>query len=339
VKRAPPAPVAEHCEAPKPPTRVPTEDETDLVTKASPGTALSVVLSPTPPPASASGIALAMLRILAGLLWLAHVWWKVPPDFGENRHTGLWFWTHLAVDHPVFPPYSWLVEHVVLPNFTAFGWLVLVVETLLPVLLLTGTAVRLAALIGIGQSLAIGLSVAEAPNEWPWAYAMMIGIHVVLLLAPSARYAAVDAVRAARIAGNAAPVARRLLGGWGVVLTIIAVIAGAKSLGDDFLARRGEGVGYPPLQLFLGDYNMLAALVLLVVAVLMLAGAVMRGRALALTAAIVAAVAALSIYVQLGRTNIWLGGNLSTAAVFVCAAVIDVGARPLRTVSPETRGA
>lgn len=303
------------------------------MTTVSPSRALDLVFSPTPPPARAGGISLAVLRIVAGLLWLAHVWWKLPPDFGENRRTGLWFWTHLAVDHPVFPPYSWLVEHLVLPNFTPFGWLVLVVETLLPVLLLTGTAVRLAALIGIGQSLAIGMSVAEAPNEWPWAYAMMIGIHLVLLLAPSAQYAAVDAVRAVRATGNAAPVGRRLLGGWGVILALIAVVAGVKSLGDELVAPRGKGVGYPPLQLFLGDYNMLAALVLLVVAVLMLAAAATKVPVFALTAAVIAAIAALSIYVQLGRTEIWLGGNPSTAAVFVCAVVIAVGARPLRVSS------
>jgi hypothetical protein len=99
----------------------------------SPGRAFGLVLSPNPPPARTSGLALAVLRIIAGLLWLAHVWWKLPPDFGESRRTGLWFWTHLAVDHPVFPPYSWLVEHLILPNFTPFGWLVLVVETLLAV--------------------------------------------------------------------------------------------------------------------------------------------------------------------------------------------------------------
>jgi uncharacterized membrane protein YphA (DoxX/SURF4 family) len=303
------------------------------MTGVSPRRALDLVFSPTPPPARASGIALAVLRIVAGLLWLAHVWWKLPPDFGENGRTGLWFWTHLAVDHPVFPPYSWLVEHLVLPNFTPFGWLVLVVETLLPVLLLTGTAVRLAALIGIGHSVAIGMSVAEAPNEWPWAYAMMISIHLVLLLTPSAQYAAVDAVRAASSTGTAAPVARRLLAGWGVILAVIGIIAGVKSYGDKVLAPRGQGVGYPPLQLFLGDYNMLAALVLLVIAVLMLAAAVIRARALALTASVIAAVAALSIYVQLGRTEVWLGGNPSTAAVFVCAVVIAVGARPLRVSS------
>lgn len=300
---------------------------------ASPTRAIGQLFSPDPPPARAGGISLAILRIVAGLLWLAHVWWKVPPDFGEDRRTGLWFWTHLAVEHPVFPPYSWLVEHLVLPNFTPFGWLVLVVETLVPVLLLTGAAVRLAALVGIGQSLAIGMSVAQAPNEWPWAYAMMISIHLVLLLAPSAQYAAVDAVRAARRDGDAAPVARRLLLGWGLVLALIGVIGAVKSAGSEFAAPRGETVGYPPLQLFLGDYNMLAALILLVVAALILTAAVTRARPLAIAAAIIAVLAALSIYIQLGRTGVWLGGNPSTAAVFLCAAVIGIAARPLRVSS------
>jgi hypothetical protein len=303
------------------------------VTRANPRRVVELAFAPTAPSARLSGIALATLRILAGLMWLANVIWKLPPDFGENRRTGLYFWTHLAVDHPVFPPYSWLVEHLVLPNFTAFGWLVFVVETLLAVLLLTGTAVRLAALIGIGQSLAIGLSVAEAPNEWPWAYAMMIGIHLVLLFAPSAQYAAVDAVRTASATGNAAPVARRLVGGWGVVLAVIGLIAGVRSLGDDFLAPVGQRVGYQDLEIWVGDYNLLGVVLLLVVAALMIAAAVLRARMLALTAAIVAAVAALSIYVQIGRTEIWLGGNPTTAAVFVCAVVIAVGARPLRVSS------
>jgi hypothetical protein len=294
---------------------------------------VELAFAPTPRSARLSGIALAALRILAGLMWLANVIWKLPPDFGEKGRTGLYFWTRLAVDHPVFPPYSWLVEHLVLPNFTAFGWLVFVVETLLAVLLLTGTAVRLAALIGIGQSLAIGLSVAEAPNEWPWAYAMMIAIHLVLLFAPSAQYAAVDAVRTASATGNAAPVARRLVGGWGMVLAVIGLIAGVRSLGEDFLAPVGQRVGYQDLEFWVGDYNLLGVVLLLVVAVLMIAAAVLRARMLALTAAIVAAVAALSIYVQIGRTEIWLGGNPTTAAVFVCAVVIAVGARPLRVSS------
>jgi len=86
-------------------------------------------------PPRASAAALAALRVLAGLLWLYNVSWKRPPDFGEDSGTGLYGFTQLAVENPVFPPYSWVVENVVLPNFLAFGWMVLVVETLLAVLL------------------------------------------------------------------------------------------------------------------------------------------------------------------------------------------------------------
>lgn len=140
-----------------------------------------LLLSPQSPPATGGLIVLTGLRLLAGLIWLYNVVWKVPPDFGERGRRDLYHFTHLAVEHPVFTPFSWVIEHAVLPYFTAFGWGVLFAESALAVLLLTGTAVRLAALIGIGQSVAIGLSVAESPGEWPWAYAMLLGIHVVLL--------------------------------------------------------------------------------------------------------------------------------------------------------------
>lgn len=51
----------------------------------------------------------------------------------------------------------------------------LIAETTLAVLLLTGAWVRLAAALGLAQSVAIALSVAFAPNAWPWSYWMMIG--------------------------------------------------------------------------------------------------------------------------------------------------------------------
>jgi hypothetical protein len=268
-----------------------------------------------PSPGSKSGqIALTCLRILVGLIWLRNVLWKVPPDFGENRRTGLYFWTNLAIEHPVFPPYSWLVEHLVLPNFTLFGWGVLVVESLLAVLLLTGTAVRLAALLGVAQSIAIGLSVAAAPNEWPWAYAMMIGIHAVLVFVPSTQYAAVDALRS----GTAAT-ARRLLGGWGIVLAVIALIAIWNRLRD-----KPRVVGVPGLEFSVGEYNLAGALVLLGVAAAMIIGAMLGLRVIALAAAVVAAVSAATIYVQFGRTEVWLGGTASAAAVFACAGVIGL---------------
>ncbi len=279
-----------------------------------------LLFSPTAPPATSAQFALAGLRLLVGLIWLYNVVWKLPPDFGERSNSGLYHFTHLAIEHPVFKPFSWLVEHLVLPNFTAFGWAVLFAESALAVLLLTGTAVRLAALIGIGQSLAIGLSVAESPGEWPWSYAMLVGIHVVLLLAPSTRYAAVDALRAATSSSVARSTARRLLAGWGIVLGLIGLIGVWRNPGGG----QSANVGVRPLEFSLGDYNLRGAALLVGVAVAMLAAAKVGVRVLAIAAAVVAAVAAVSIYLQVGRTGVWLGGTNTTAAVFVCAAVVSV---------------
>ena len=83
--------------------------------------------------------AMAFLRVLAGLLWLYNVSWKRAPDFGQDAGNGLYRFTKDAVENPVFPPYSWLVEHLILPNFGAFGWMVLLSETALAVLLLIRT--------------------------------------------------------------------------------------------------------------------------------------------------------------------------------------------------------
>ncbi len=52
------------------------------------------------------------------------------------------------------------MDNVVAPNLSLFGYLTLLTEFTLAVLLLSGTLTRLAALVGVGQSLAIGLSVA-----------------------------------------------------------------------------------------------------------------------------------------------------------------------------------
>ncbi|MGH3503347.1 MAG: Rv1678 family membrane protein [Nocardioidaceae bacterium] len=266
----------------------------------------------------ANAIALAVLRVVAGLLWLYNVRWKRPPDFGQSTGGSLYGYTRDAVEHPVFAPYSWVVEHLVLPNFVAFGWLVLVVESLLAVLLLSGTLVRLAALIGVGQSLAITLSVAQTPGEWPWSDWMMIGIHVALLFTAAGAAGSVDAVRAHGPVDSGV----RLLRGWGVVAGVVAVVALILSAGADPLASPGSIVGKQSLQVTLGSYNLLGAVVLLAVGVLMLAGAAMRRPWPVRVAAVVAALAAVSLYAQVGQADTWLGGTNASAAFFVCAALV-----------------
>jgi hypothetical protein len=265
----------------------------------------------------------AALRVLLGLLWLYNLAWKRAPDFGEEADNGLYHFTALAVEHPVLPPYSWLVEELVLPNITVFGYGVLLVETTLAVLLLTGTAVRAAALLGIAQSLAITLSVAFAPGEWPWAYWLMIGAHGMLLLGTPGRAAAVDAVRA-----GLSP-ATGLLRAVGVVGLVAGGYSALASL-DDPLAARGPGLRSTDLSMSLGQYNLLGGAVVLACSLLLLLASVSGGspgqaavRA-GQAAAVLGGLGALSLHVQLGYTDPFLGGTPTSAAFLLTLAVVGL---------------
>ncbi len=155
---------------------------------------------------------IAVLRIGVALLWIQNVSWKDPPTFGEGASpSGLYQFTNFAVEHPVFPPYSWLVEHVVLPNFAFFGWTVLLVESALGAFLLIGLATRLWALVGIAQTVAIALSVLNAPNEWVWSYLLMLLAHVALFATAAGRYAGLDGVLRTGWQSSQSKVARLLV--------------------------------------------------------------------------------------------------------------------------------
>jgi asparagine N-glycosylation enzyme membrane subunit Stt3 len=94
----------------------------------------------------------------------------------------------------------------------------------------------------------------------------------------------------------------------------------------------GSQLGGPDLSISVGSYNVVGAVTLLVVAALMCAAATLRRRELALGSAAVAVLAALSLYVQLSRTDVWLGGSNTSAAFLLCAAVVSgATARSLRT--------
>ncbi len=139
-------------------------------------------------------VALAVVRIGIGLLWIQSAGWKTPPNFGQDSGTGLFKYTSYAVEYPVFPPFSWLIENLVLPNFAFFGYLTLLLEASMGAFLLVGLATRFWAVLGIIQTVAIALSVLNAPDEWPWSYYLMIAAHVVILAAAAGRTAGLDGV-------------------------------------------------------------------------------------------------------------------------------------------------
>lgn len=134
-----------------------------------------------------SWLLLAAFRVGVALLWVENVGWKRPPGFSSLRA-----YTVDAVDHPVLAPWSWLVTHLVLPNFTFFAWATLAVEVSLGVFLLLGLATRLWALVGLAQSLVITLSVLNAPNEWEWSYYLMMLAHLALFATAAGRAYGLD---------------------------------------------------------------------------------------------------------------------------------------------------
>jgi thiosulfate dehydrogenase [quinone] large subunit len=222
---------------------------------------------------------LAVVRVATALLWIQNAGWKTPGDgFGQTSPPrGLFLFTGYAVQYPVLPPYSWLVEHLVLPNFTIFGWLVLLVEAGLGAFLLVGLATRWWALIGIGQTLAITLSVLNTPNEWHWAYFLMIMVHLALLATAAGRYYGADGLRDPERRVGWAPDRYALALGIASVVSAGFVVTGgdwrfvemtpvtasvAVVLG--LVACLAARLGRPPLVLAAGALFLVAAVVVLV---------------------------------------------------------------------------
>jgi len=102
---------------------------------------------------------------------------------------------------------------------------------------------------------------------------------------------------------------------------------------NDPLASRGYQVSSGDLSVSLGEYNAVGGLVLLITGALLLAaprvGAV-TGARLARTGAVLALVAAVSLYVQLGFSDPLLGGSATSAAYFLCLTFVAVAVtRPM----------
>lgn len=130
---------------------------------------------------------LALFRGGVALLWIENVQWKRPPNFGSLRS-----FTEEAVSHPVLAPWSWIVEHLVLPHMTFFGWVTVLTEASLGAFLLVGLLTRFWALVGIAQTVAITLSVLNAPNEWEWSYYLMFLAHLALFATAAGRSVGLD---------------------------------------------------------------------------------------------------------------------------------------------------
>jgi len=174
------------------------------------------------------------VRILAGLMWLANLHWKVPADFGQNNGGGLYKYAAAGAENAPLAPFRWVLRELVLPNFQAFGWFTLISETIVAALLLIGYRSRWVALAGAALAVPIGLSVLYYPkaDEWAWAYLLMIGLHLLLWAVPSGDHLGVDGV----LAGSPDR-SNRALRSTGIVAVVVGVLGVFVARSIDFSGR------------------------------------------------------------------------------------------------------
>ncbi len=232
---------------------------------------------------------MAAARIAAGLLWLANLHWKVAPNFGEDTGGGLYKYTRSAVDDPVWGVWKSITEHLVLPHFHLFGWIVILTDGTIAALLLIGYRTRLVALIGAFNAVPIFLSVAYRDNEWPWSYALIFFLHLMLYAVPPGEHAPrIDmALAGPRSARDKAFVVL------GTIAAVIGAVGWFLARDVDFATRQVALFGYAKMELKLLWFNGLAAVLTIAFGLCLIAAARIRLAGLVAAAgfAVMAAVA------------------------------------------------
>ena len=125
-------------------------------------------------------------QAIYGLLWLEGASWKIMVNgkFAFN-HDGLAYWASRGSEYPVLGVYKTLLDKVILPNIVFLTPIVFALELTIAILFLTGKYVRIAAGLAIIQTIAISLSVLNAPHEWKWSYFLMLLVAAIFFVIPT----------------------------------------------------------------------------------------------------------------------------------------------------------
>ena len=155
------------------------------------------------------------LRFVIGCMWWQQSLWKLPPYYTDHPdapfgQTGLAYWMGLMGKHAAIPLQADFVNNIVLPHFYLFAPIVYGAELLTAVSLMTGSLVRLWAVIGALQILNLWLGLYSAPGEWPWTYFFLFCLMSAFALERYGRSLGIDAILAAnlRTRGQTGPAAR-----------------------------------------------------------------------------------------------------------------------------------
>ena len=261
-----------------------------------------------------------VLRWTAALLWLANVNWKVPPDFGRSadRCIALCRYVEAGAEFPVAPGSGWFFEQIASPNLAVFGWVTLLVEATLVVLLVSGRFVRTAAVLGMVMSAGIGLAVANAEHEWYWSYVLMIVLHLAILVTTRS-----ERPQTARTMGAVTV-------GYGVVVALSHLGGGLDGAGNWVLFSQDNDIpGQWGRGTFPGSIAIGVAFVVLGAAVLLAADRLVEQQRRVIGWTVVGVSAVLLITYQQGGLIIGLGsrpGNAAMLAALGIALAVPVAA-------------
>ena len=126
-----------------------------------------------------SSIIICVSRISLGLLWIENSGWKsISDNFGKKNNSGLYYYTKFGSTKPVLGFMKPLVDNIILPNFTFFGWMSLITEATLGAFIL----------------ITIALTVLNAPNEWPWSYYLLLMANLLMFASCAGRHGGLDGV-------------------------------------------------------------------------------------------------------------------------------------------------
>jgi thiosulfate dehydrogenase [quinone] large subunit len=129
---------------------------------------------------------LLLAQAVYGILWLEGASWKILVD-GKLalNYDGLSYWASRGSEFPVLDSYKWLLDNLILPNIEFFLPIVFLVELTIGLLFFFGKYIRVAAVMAIAQTLAIMLSVLNAPHEWKWSYLLMLLVAIIFFFIPT----------------------------------------------------------------------------------------------------------------------------------------------------------
>ncbi len=134
-----------------------------------------------------------LLRMMFGVLWLDMALQKAPWVIQDGQPFGWLYgfiWTEIK--NPTFEFYKNFLHNIVLPNFTAFGYLTFVTEISLGISLLLGLFTVLGGIGGALFQLNIMLGAYSVPGEWYWVWPLLIAPHLVFAQSRAGRSLGID---------------------------------------------------------------------------------------------------------------------------------------------------